>query len=384
MLPDDENRLPSMSLRLLEIESRRDLKQWVAFPYAHYRGVAPYVPQLFREEVAYFERDKNPAFEVCRTKLLLALRDGRPVGRICGIINSLEEQKLGRKRGRFGWFESVEDQAVADLLLDAVRDWLKSEGCVEMTGPHGFTDLDVEGLLIEGFEHVPTIAGAYNFSYYQGMLESYGLSKDADYLMYRFEVPGRIPFIERIKKRYAALEDYRVVTCRSRKELRARLAELWGVLEQAFEPLYGVVPLTRRQMDYYEEKYFGFLDPEFVKLLCAKEGHMVAFLIGMPNLSRAFQKAKGRLLPFGFMHILRDYRHARAVDFMLAGALPEHPSGLLTAIGLADMFDTLRARGVRYVESNHELEDNTTVHQLWSRFPTVNARRSRVFRLELG
>jgi len=373
-----------MTLKLLEIEDRQDLRRWVAFPYSHYQDCPEFVPQLFREELAYFRKEKNPAFEVCRTRLLLAEKDGIPVGRICGIINSLEEEKLGRRRGRFGWFESVDDPKVAHLLLDGVSDWLRAQGCAEMTGPHGFSDLDVEGLLIEGFDVVPTISGCYNFPYYQELLESYGLTKDADYLMYRFEVPDQIAFLDRIKKRYAAQDDYRVVTCRTRKELRGHLEELWAVLEEAFAPLYGVVPLTRRQMDYYADKYFGFLDPSLVKLLFASDGQMVAFLIGMPSLARAFQKAAGRLFPFGVVHILRDYRHPISADFLLAGARGGHPTGLLTGIGLVDMFDTLRGRGIRFVESNHELETNTTVHQLWSRFPIVNRRRSRVFRLPLA
>ncbi|MGD8746665.1 MAG: hypothetical protein PVI02_09960 [Gammaproteobacteria bacterium] len=373
-----------MSLQLLEIEDRRDLGRWVRFPGRHYRNDPNYVPQLLREEMAYFDQRRNPAFRVCRTKLFLALEDGHPVGRIAGIINSLEEQKLGRKRGRFGWFESVDNPTVANSLLGAVRDWLAAEGCVEMTGPHGFTDLDVEGLLIEGFEATPTISGCYNPPYYQGMLENFGFQKDADYLMYRFEVPDRSPFLERIKKRYAGLAEYRVVTCRSRKELRGHLTELWSVLEEAFEPLYGVVPLTPDQMDYYADKYFGFLDPALVKLVFSHEGEMAGFLIAMPNLSRAFQKANGRLFPAGFFHILKDYRRPAAADFLLAGARAGHPNGLLTALGLADMFNTLRSRGVRWVESNHELEDNSTVHQLWRRFPIVNQRRSRVFRLDLA
>ena len=373
-----------MSLQLLEIEDRRGLRRWVRFPYSHYQNDPSFVPQLFREEMAYFDQARNPAFRVCRTKLFLALEDGHPVGRIAGIINSLEEQKLGRKRGRFGWFETVDNPAVANELLGAVRNWLAAEGCVEMTGPHGFTDLDVEGLLIEGFEATPTISGCYNPPYYRGMLENFGFRKDADYLMYRFAVPDRNPFLERIKKRYAGRADYRVVTCRSRKELRGHLPALWSVLEEAFEPLYGVMPLTPDQMNYYADKYFGFLDPALVKLLFSPRDGMVAFLVAMPNLSRAFQKANGRLFPAGLFHILRDYRRPSAADFLLAGARPGHPSGLLTALGLADMFDTLRSRGVNWVESNHELEDNSTVHQLWNRFPIVNRRRSRVFRLELA
>ncbi len=373
-----------MSLELLEIENRRDLRRWVAFPYGHYRGNTSYVPQLFRDEIAYFDPGKNPVFEVSRVRLLLAMKDGQPVGRICGIINSLEEQKLGRKRGRFGWFETTDDRAVCDLLLDSVRDWLIREGCVEMTGPHGFSDLDVEGLLIEGFEHVPTISGCYNHPYYQRLLEAYGFQKDADYLIYRIAVPDEIPFVDQVKKRYGGYQDYRVLTCRSGKELKGHLDALWDVLEEAFEPLYGVVPLTRRQMDYYADKYFSFLDPHFVKLLYSKDDELAAFLVGMPNLSRGFQKANGRLLPFGFLHILKDYRQPTAVDFLLAGSRRGVPTGILTAIGLADMFDTLRARGVRFVETNHELETNTRVHQLWSRFPRVSSRRSRVFRLTLS
>lgn len=373
-----------MSLELLEIDNRRDLKRWVDFPYQHYRGNPAYVPQLFREEVAYFDRSRNPAFEVSKVKLLLALKDGRPVGRICGIINSLEEEKLGRKRGRFGWFETTDEEAVSNRLIDAVREWHLAEGCVEMTGPHGFSDLDVEGLLIEGFDHVPTISGCYNYPYYRTLLENYGFEKDADYLIYRIEVPDEIPFIDRLRKRYADYDAHKVVTCRNRKELKGYLPALWDVLEEAFAPLYGVVPLTRRQMDYYADKYFGFLDPELVKLICTKDGELIAFLVGMPNLSNAFQKARGRLLPLGALHILRDYRRPTAVDFLLAGSRQGLPTGILTAIGLADMFDTLRRRGIRFVETNHELETNTRVHELWSRFPRVNARRSRVFRLDLA
>lgn len=373
-----------MSLELLEIDNRRDLKRWVAFPYKHYRGHPVYVPQLFSEEVAYFDRSKNPAFEVSKVKLVLALKDGIPVGRICGIINSLEEQKLGRKRGRFGWFETTDDQLVCNGLIDTIREWQIAEGCVEMTGPHGFSDLDVEGLLVEGFDHVPTISGCYNYAYYGSLLENYGFEKDADYLNYRVAVPEEIPFIDRLRRRYADYEAHRVVTCRSRKELKGYLPALWDVLEEAFAPLYGVVPLTRRQMDYYADKYFGFLDPELVKLICTKDDELIAFLVGMPNLSRAFRKAKGRLFPFGALHILRDYRRPTVVDFLLAGSRQGLPTGILTAIGLADMFDTLRRRGVGFVEINHELETNTRVHELWSRFPLVNTRRSRVFRLGLS
>lgn len=372
-----------MSLEVLEVSNRNELKRWVRFVYDHYRDAPNFVPQLIGEEVAYFDPRKNPVYEVAQVRLFLALRDGQPVGRICGIIHSLETEKLGYKRGRFGWFETIDSQEVTDLLIGTLKDWFVDEGCAEMTGPHGFSDLDIEGLLLDGFDVVPTIAGSYNFPYYQRLLEHCGFEKDVDYFDICFDIPDEIPFFERMRKRFAEFDDYKVVTCKSKKELLGRIDELWPVIEGSFESVYGVVPLTPKQMEYYTKKYFGFLDPDFVKLVCTKDDEIVAFLVAMPNLSRAFQRARGRLFPFGFVHILKEYRKAETVDFLLAGCLPGHPTSVLTAIGLIDMFDTLRARGVKIVEGNHELETSTTIHKMWSRFPQRSKRRSRVFRLSL-
>ena len=372
-----------MSIDLIEVQSRRDRKRWVSFPYAHYRGNPYYVPQLFGDELAYFDPRRNPAFEVCDVRLFLAERQGKVVGRICGLVNTLETGKLGRKRGRFGWFESIDDRAVAHALLDAVRQWHASSGCVEMTGPHGFTDLDVEGLLIDGFDCTPTVAGAYNHAYYAALIEDFGLVKDVDYFDCRFRVPEGPCFIDRLGARAEASGAYHVRPVRGRKAFLEHVNLLWPVLEKAFEPLYGVTPLTPAQQAYYTKKYFGFLDPEFFAFIFSAEGEMVAFLAAMPNISRALQKAHGRLLPFGFAHLLKDLRRPETVDFLLAGALPDHNSSAITAVGLKHVFETLRRRGVSFVEGNHELEDNTTVHQMWNRFGVVSKRRSRIYRMPL-
>lgn len=374
-----------MSIEIREASSREDLSRWVQFPARLYRDDPFYVPPLFRDELQYFDPTRNPAFDVCETRTLLALRDGEVAGRLCLIVNRLETEKLGHRRGRFGWFDVVDDQAVADALLDEGRTWLKELGCTEMTGPHGFGDLDPEGLLIEGFDALPTISGYYNAPYYRRLLERFGFEKDADYLEYRFAVPQRVPFLERVARRNAQQEDgFRIVSCGSRRELRAKITGVWDILESAFAPLYGVVPLTEAQTAFYTRKYFGMLDPDFVKLIYSHEGQLVAFFAAMPNLSTAFRRARGRLLPVGFWHILQAMRRPETVDFLLAGALPGLPTGQLTALGLAAMFDTLRARGVRYVETNRELEENRTVNQLWTRFEILHERRSRVFRLALA
>ncbi len=372
-----------MSIEIVEVRTRRDRKRWVKFPYAHYRNHPQYVPQLCGEEMGYFNPRKNPAFEICEVRMFLAERNGEVVGRICGLVNSLETKKLGRKRGRFGWFESIDDPAVAHALLGAVRTWHESTGCAEMTGPHGFTDLDIEGLLIDGFDAIPTVAGSYNYPYYANLLEGYGMSKDVDYLDYRFKAPQKPGFMDRIGARAEASGNYMVLPAKDKKTFRKYVDLLWPVLEKAFEPLYGVTPLTKKQQDYYTKKYFGFLDPEFFAFIFSSNGELVAFLAAMPNISRALQKARGRLFPFGLFYLLKDLKRPETVDFLLAGCLPDHPTSAVTAVGLKHMFETLRRRQVKFVEGNHQLDDNSSIHQMWNRFDVVAKRRSRIYRLAL-
>jgi hypothetical protein len=372
-----------MNIQVQHVTNRADLKRWVRVPYGIYEGNPYYIPKLFSDELAYFDRRKNPAFEISDVRLLLAVDNRRLLGRVCGIVNNLEAGKLGYRRGRFGWFECVDDQRVADLLLDSARDWCREMGCVEMTGPQGFTDLDVEGLLIEGFDHLPSISGSYNHPYYRKLIENFGFEKDSDYVEFRSRVPQESPLLERFRRRYADNEDYKVVTCKNRKELFSYADAFWELLETSFEPLYGVTPLSRKQTDFYTKKYFGFLDPKYVKLTFSRQGELVGFFMGMPNLSRSFKRANGRLLPFGLLHILREYRKPETVDFLLAGVKPGEPSGLIIGISAVEMYDTFRQRGIRFMETNRELEENTIVTGIWSKFERVWFRRSRVYRLDL-
>lgn len=373
-----------MSIQVHEISSRSDLKRWVRVPYTLYKGHPYQIPQLFSDELAYFDQRKNPAFEVSDVRYFLATDNDRVAGRICGIINTLETAKLGYKRGRFGWFECVDDQRVADALLDTAKAWCREAGCAEMTGPQGFTDLDPEGLLIEGFDHLPTISGSYNHPYYQRLIEHYGFKKDADYVEFRSRIPDESPLLEKLRKRYAGRHDYTVVTCKNRKELLSHAAAVWALLEACFEPLYGVTPLTRKQTEFYTKKYFGFLDPKYVKLIFSEQQELVGFFIGMPNLSRGFKKAGGHILPFGLLHILREYRKPETVDFLLAGVKPGEPSGPIIAMSGIAMYDTFRRQGIKAMETNRELEENTTVAGIWSKFDRIWSRRSRVYRLDLG
>ena len=376
-----------MTITVSEVQSRSDLKQWVTFPLGLYRNDPNYIPQLTREELDFFSAAKNPSFKLAQTKLLLARRNGEMMGRVCGIINPLEAKKLGFKRGRFGWFESVDDPEVAAALLGYLEEWFVGEGCREMTGPHGFTDLDPEGLLVEGFDARPTIAGSYNKPYYPVLIQALGFQKEVDYIETRLEFPQEMPpLFQMMEKKLVAAaqaEGYRLVEGLTRRGVREYAGQFWEVLEASFENLYGVTPLTDDQKAFYEKKYFGFIDPRFMQLVLDGSGKLQGFFLGLPSLSRSFQLAGGRLFPFGFFHILRGFKRFDTVDFYFAGIHPKANHRKIYPMMTLGMWRALKAANVRYLETNRELETNTTVVNLWSRFVVVNRRRSRIFRKEL-
>jgi hypothetical protein len=376
-----------MTISISAVQNRSDLRQWVAFPLGLYRGDPNYVPQLLRDELDFFSPDKNPSFKVAEVKLLLARRNGEPAGRVFGAIHRLETQKLGYKRGRFGWFESVEDPEMASALLGELEKWFVREGCREMTGPHGFSDLDPEGMLVEGFDALPTIAGSYNKPYYAGLLERYGFEKEIDYIEQRVEVPEEPPALFKMMEKKALpaaeAEGYRLVKDLTKNKLQGYVGQFWEVLESAFEKLYGVTPLTAEQKSFYTKKYFGYLDPRFLQMVVDRQDRLQGFFLGLPSLSRAFQKARGRLWPLGFYHILRGFRQYDTVDFYFAGARPGANPQRILPLMILGMYRSTRAKNVRYIETNRELETNTMIVNAWSRFNVVSKRRTRIFRKSL-
>ena len=376
-----------MTISISEVHSRSELEQWVKFPLGLYRGDPNYIPQLTREELDFFSPVKNPSFKIADTKMLLSRQDGRIVGRVCGIIHKLEAEKLGYRRGRFGWFESVEDPEVGRAMLQYLEDWFIREGCQEMTGPHGFSDLDPEGMLAEGFEWQPTIAGSYNKPYYPALIEALGFQKEVDYIETRLEFPQEMPpLFQMIAKKVmpaAQAEGYRLLEGLSKKGVMQYTGQFWALLEASFAHLYGVTPLTDDQKAFYEKKYFGFIDPRFLQLAVDGSGNLQGFFLGFPSLSRSFQLAGGRLFPFGFFHILRGFKRFDTVDFYFAGVHPRaNPKKILPMMTLG-MWRALKAANVRYLETNRELETNTAVVNIWSRFSVVNRRRTRIFRKDL-
>jgi len=373
-----------MSIDVSVVTSPADFKKFVLFPHELYRGNPYWVPPLIMDERDTLTRGKNPAFDNAEARLFLARRDGRIVGRVAGILSHAANRKYNTKNMRFGWFDAIDDYEVTRALLDTVVDWARAENMTTLTGPHGFTDLDPEGLLVEGFNELATMSVIYNHPYYAAHLERYGLAKDVDYVEFRATAPegGGLPEkMVKMAEWAAKRNNFHLVRYTDVKKLRReRGQQLFELLDEAFEELYGTVPLTQRQKDYYIGKYLPFANPEFIKIAANEKDEMIGFIIAIPSLSRALQKARGRLFPFGFIHILRALRKFDTIDFLLAGVRKAYRGRGVDLIMTIDVFRSGIARGVRYAESNPELETNAKIQGEWKIVTTRQHKRRRIYK----
>jgi GNAT superfamily N-acetyltransferase len=376
---------PSMPVVIKPAETKREMMEFIKFPFSLYRDDPLWIPPLISQEKSQFDPAKNPAYRYCDAAFFIARRDNKPVGRIAVIINRRYIEKIGKNCGRFGWFECEDNRETADALFGAAEDWLLQKGMIQISGPMGFTDNDMTGFLIDGFEELPTIAGSYNPPWYNEAIESRGYVKEVDYVEFLITVPEALP--EKVERLTALIKRRSTVKVFNEKSTRA-LSEKWGhkifdVLNESYRDLYGTTMLDEKEIDFYIKSYLGQVDPEFIKL--AVDGDkLVGFIIAMPNLSRAFQKAKGRLFPFGFIHILREMKTSKVLDFYLAGIRPEYQGKGIDALMTYEMGQSAFRRGMQFAESNHELEDNKKIQAMWKLYEKRLHRRIRVYHRPLG
>lgn len=363
-----------------------ELKKFVKFGVDLYKGNDCYVPPVIFDDVATLNPKKNPAFEHCEAQCFMAYADGKPVGRIAAIINRQVNTKNGKKEMRWGFIEFIDDDEVVDALFDAVQKWGREKGMTEMVGPMGFTDLDHEGMLIEGFDYLGTMPTIYNFDYYPRHMERLGMVKDADWVEYRLEVPDKVPDkMQRIADIVSRKYNLRCLHYKSIKKLKADYGQaLFRLINEAYADLYGYSQLTQKQIDYYIDQYLSLLRLDNLSVIVDGENRLVGVGITMPSLSRALQKARGRIFPFGWWHILRALKgHTDRVDLMLVAIKPEYQNRGVNAMLFADLIPTYIRLGYKYAETNLELEDNNSVQKQWEYFESVQHRRRRSFRKEI-
>jgi len=373
-----------MSVAISVVESPAELKKFVRFPMELYRGSAYWVPPLLRDEIDTLTPGRNPALKSAERRLFLARRDGRIVGRVAAILSRAANEKYGTKNLRFGWFETIDDFEVTQALLSAVEQWGKEKGMTTLTGPQGFTDLDFEGLLIEGFDERATIATIYNPPYYPRHLERFGFAKEIDYMEFQALAPEGTVLPEKMMKMAewaAKRNNFRLLQYSNIRTLRAeRGQELFDLLDETFDELYGTTPLTLEQKNYYISRYIPFANPEFIKIAVNDRNEMVGFLVSLPSLAGAFQKARGRLFPFGLLHILRALKKFDSLDFMMAGVKKSYRGKGVDLIMTIDVFRSALAHGVHFAESNPELETNSRIQNEWKIVETRQHKRRRIYK----
>ena len=369
-----------MTLQIKEVQNLKDLRAFIQFPHTLYKDNPYWVPNLVMDDTNALRRDKNPAFVNCEARYWLAYNGNKIVGRIAGILNHAHIEKWGQRYVRFGWFDFVDDSAVSAALLQQVENWALEKGMTAVHGPLGFTDLDREGMLVEGFEELGTLASIYNYPYYPQHMERLGYKKDTDWVEYEIMMPEEVDeTIAKVSSIVMKRNNLHLLEPRNKKELLKYVGQLFDVLDEAYQDLYGVVPLTKDQVEAYTEQYFGFISPDFVPILLDENGRMVAFGIVMPSLSHALQKSRGRLFPFGFIHLLRAMKKNDRADLYLIGVRREYQGKAVNAILMNRMLEVFQKYGIKSVESNPELEDNELVQAQWKFFEKRNHKRRRCF-----
>ncbi len=352
-----------MDVTVKEVKSREDRKAFIYLPEKIHADHKNWVHPIYMDEWTYFSPKKNKAFSYCDTILFLAYRGSDIVGRIMGIINRRHNEYSGMKTARFGYLETWEDEEVVHALLKAVEDWAREKGMNRIIGPYGFTDQDPEGFLIEGFENRATIATYYNFEWMPKMVEGQGYSKDVDYFVYKLDVPAEIPeFYKRIFERVKKKGNFEIIEFKKKKQLKPWIKPILHLMNECYvgSNIYGYTPLDEQEMMDLAKRYLPVLDPRLVKGV-KSEDEVVAFIVGIPDMTEGIRKARGRLFPFGFLKILRAAKKTKQLDLLL-GAVKEsyRGRGLDVMMGVA-MLMSAQKLGLERIDTHHELESNVLV-----------------------
>ncbi|RLD60484.1 MAG: hypothetical protein DRI95_15475 [Bacteroidetes bacterium] len=362
------------------VKSKSDLNKFIGFPDQLYKGNKYRVPQLHMYEKSSLVREKNPAFDFCDAKYWLAYKNNRIVGRIAAIVNHKSNKIWKEKFIRFGWIDFIDDYDVSSALIKTVEDWAKALKLDAVHGPLGFTDMDLEGMLVEGFDEIGTQATIYNYPYYPVHLEKLGYSKDVDWIQHEINVPTEVPErVKRITELILKKYELRILNVKKGNDLKPYAKSMFQTLNEAFDQLYGYVPLTDKQIKKYTKEYMSAIDPKYVCFILDKHDEVVGFGISILSLSKALQKANGKLLPFGFIPILRALKKNDTVDMLLQGVKPDYIKKGVAAIFYNKLMQAYIDNGVKIAITSHILEGNKNSHQMFDAYDTRQHLRRRIY-----
>ena len=352
-----------------EVVSKSDLKKFIVFPDKLYKGNKYRVPQLHMYEKAALMPEKNPAFEFCEAKYWLAYKNKKIVGRIAAIINHKSNEIWNEKHMRFGWIDFIDDIEVSSLLIKTVENWARQKGMTAVHGPLGFSDMDLEGMLIEGFNEIATQATIYNYPYYPVHLEKLGYSKDTDWVQFEIKIPDKVPEkLKRISSLVLKKYNLKILETKKPKDLLPYAKSMFYTLNEAFKSLYGFVPLTDKQIERYTKDYFSAIDVKYVCFVLDENDEVAGFGLSILSLSEALQKANGKLFPTGFIHVLKALRKNNKVDMLLQAVKPEYQNKGVAAIFYTNMMQAYIDNGIEIAISSHALEDNKSAFLMFKNY----------------
>ncbi|CDR30645.1 Uncharacterised protein [Acholeplasma oculi] len=364
-------------IQIKEVLTKKEAIIFTRFPSTLFKDIPSYVPALEMDELLVFDKLKNPVHEYCESVRFLAYKDNLVVGRIAGIINHQYNKEFSTKTVRFSRIDMIDDIEVSKALLDAVSRWGLSKGQTDVIGPMGFTDMDRMGLLVEGFEYLNMFITIWNPPYYMEHLEKLGYIKDVDWIESMIPWPSYVP--EKVKRGAYITQKrfgYELVKLKSKRELNKYIYEAFNVYNDAFKSLYGFLPITTKVMDYYIKQMKSLVKLEFLWFVKDKNQKVVGFGLMMPSLSLANKKNDGKLLPFGFLRLLKSIKKFNVIDFYFIAVDPSHQGKGVLSLIMEDGIKEGNKQGVLYALTGPELEQNTSIQAQWKDFnPTMIKRR---------
>jgi hypothetical protein len=371
-------------ITIKEVKTKSELIDFIKFPFSLYKDNKNWVPPLIADELESFDKTKNPAFENAEAYFYIAYKDNKMVGRIAAIINWKEVNDQQKKKVRFGWFDAIDDIEVTKVLLEKVYELGRKNNLEHVEGPMGFSNLDKVGILTEGFDEIGTMITWYNHPYYANHFEQLGYAKEKEYIESKFPFSNVKPeFFEKanelVKRRYQLSP----LNFKTTKEVMPHVDKMFDLFNESYASLSSFVAISDKEKEYFKKKYISFINPEFIKFVEDKDHNIVAFSIVMPSFSEAIQKAKGKLFPFGFLHLLKAKKQSKDVLFYLIGVLPEYQNKAVTAIIFKEYYETFKEKGIINCFRTPELVDNTASINLWKHFNTVVHKRRCTFSKEL-
>lgn len=373
------------TIEIREVKTRKDLHKFIHLPAEIHRNHANWVPPIYMDDWEFFDPRKNKSFSSCDTILLLAWSEKKVIGRIMGIIHRKYNEKHQENKARFAFFETWNDQEVANALIQAIENWAREKGTDRLIGPLAFSDKDPQGFLIEGFDEPAVIASNCNFPYQTELVANMGYSKEVDLVVYQIRIPNEIPefYLKIYERAVNQNKGLQVLEFTSRQKVKPYIHPVLNLLNRTFTEIFGFIPFTEAEMDDFANRYLFLINPRFIKIVVNEQNEVVAFIIGMSHIGEGIQKSKGYLLPFGIFRIFAAARKSKQLNLLLGAIDPVYRGKGLDVLMGVKMLESAWQQGKTVIDSHLELETNTKVRAEMEKMGGRVYKRFRIFGKDL-